>query len=77
MNMKNNIIFNWSEQKNSLLKETRKVSFEEVVIAIERGDLLEVVSNHSKNHKEQNCLVVLINNYAHLVPYVDDATGIF
>ncbi len=73
----NNLIFSWSEAKNLLLKEKRNVSFEEVVIAIERGDLIEIVPNSSKNHKGQSCFVVRINNYAHLIPYVETEEKIF
>jgi hypothetical protein len=69
--MNNNIIFNWSEEKNLLLKKTRNLSFEDVVVAIEGGDLIDIVSNCSKNHQEQSCFIVKINNYAHIVPKLD------
>ena len=48
--MINNIIFNWNEEKNLLLKEMRGVSFEDAVAAIERGDF-EIIPNRSRNHK--------------------------
>lgn len=75
--MSNNAIFNWSEEKNLLLKKTRNLSFEDVVVAIERGDLIDIISNSSKNHQEQSCFIVKINNYAHIVPYVENENGIF
>jgi uncharacterized DUF497 family protein len=75
--MNNNIIFNWSEEKNLLLKKTRNLSFEDVVVAIEGGDLIDIVSSCSKNHQEQSCFIVKINNYAHIVPYVENEEGIF
>lgn len=75
--MSNNTIFNWNEEKNLLLKEIRGVSFEDVVIAIEQGNLIDIVPNTSKNHKDQNCFLVKINNYTHIVPYVENTEGIF
>ena len=75
--MSNNIIFHWSEEKNLLLKKTRNLYFEDVVVAIEGGDLIEVVPNSSKNHQEQSCFIVKINNYAHIVPYIENENGIF
>ncbi len=75
--MSNNIIFHWSEEKNLLLKKTHNLSFEDVVVAIEGGDLIEVVPNSSKNHQEQSCFIVKINNYAHIVPYIENENGIF
>ena len=75
--MSNYIIFHLSEEKNLLLKKSRNLSFEDVVVAIEGGDLIEVVPNSSKNHQEQSCFIVKINNYAHIVPYIENENGIF
>jgi uncharacterized DUF497 family protein len=73
----NNPIFNWNEQKNKILKESRGVSFEEIVVAIENGDLLEIIPSPSKNHQDQNCFVVSVKDYAYIVPYVEDENEIF
>ncbi len=70
-------IFSWNEEKNKLLQVNRGISFEEVIDAIEEGGLLEIIPNQSKNHEGQNCLVVNVNNYAHIVPYVENEEGIF
>ena len=72
-----NPIFTWDEEKNKILKESRNVSFEEVISAIQKGDLLEIIPNPSKNHEGQDCFVVAIRNYTYLVPYVEDKQGIF
>ena len=73
----NNPIFSWSEEKNKILKKSRDISFEEVIIAIQNGDLLEIIPNSSKNHKDQNCFIVSVNDYPYKVPYVEDKNGIF
>ncbi|MBP7709660.1 MAG: BrnT family toxin [Rickettsiales bacterium] len=72
-----NPIFSWSEEKNKILKESRNISFEKIITAIQEGDLLEIIANPSKNHEEQDCLVVGIKDYAYIVPYVENEEGIF
>ncbi|MFT7087807.1 MAG: uncharacterized DUF497 family protein [Rickettsiales bacterium] len=70
-------IFNWNEEKNRILKENRNICFEEIIIAIQKGDLLEIIPNPSKNYTKQKCFVVGVNDYAYIVPYVEDENGIF
>ena len=70
-------VFNWDEKKNKILKENRNISFEEIIVAIQNGNLLEIVINTSENHKDQKCFVVGIDNYAYLVPYVKNKTEVF
>lgn len=72
-----NSVFNWNEEKNTLLKAERNISFEDIITALQNGDLIEIIPNPSQNHPEQKCLVVNINNYAYLVPYVENNNGIF
>ena len=70
--------FDWNEDKNRLLKIEREISFEEVLIAIESGNLLDTIE-HPKRGKypNQKIFVVNINNYAYLVPFVEDEKKIF
>jgi hypothetical protein len=60
----------YSEEKNQLLKVTRRLSFEEVRDAIERGKLLADISHPSRKYPHQRLYVVEINHYACAVPYV-------
>lgn len=70
--------FDWNEEKNELLKLERDVSFEEVLIAIEAGGLLDILKNRKESkHPNQKIFVVNINNYAYLVPFVEDKEKIF
>jgi uncharacterized DUF497 family protein len=39
------MVFKWSEEKNNILKNTRAVSFEEITIAINNGDLIDSIIN--------------------------------
>lgn len=70
--------FDWNEEKNKLLKIEREVSFEDVLIAIESGDLLDIIEHPRKQkYPSQKIFVVNINNYAYLVPFVENDKKIF
>jgi hypothetical protein len=62
------MVFNWNNEKNEYLKKTRNISFEEIVIAIENGDILDVLENRKKQYKDQIIIVVNLDNYAYAVP---------
>jgi hypothetical protein len=67
----------WSEEKNAWLKEVRGLCFEEVVMAIANGDLIDIVENASSAHSDQRCFVVLLDDYPHVVPFVESRDQIF
>jgi len=71
-------IFEWNNGKNDRLRRERGVSFEAVVLHIERGDILEVV-RHPRQDKYpgQKIFVIAIGGYAYLVPFVEDGETIF
>jgi uncharacterized DUF497 family protein len=71
-------VFRWDNAKNEWLKEKRGVCFEEVVILLEREDVLEIV-NHPNQEKYpgQKIATVKIGDYAYLVPYVQEREEIF
>jgi uncharacterized DUF497 family protein len=68
----------WDELKNAKLKSQRSVCFEDVQTAIEEHGVLDDISHpNQKRYKEQRILIINLNNYAYLVPYVEDETKIF
>lgn len=69
--MKKKQYFRWNDEKNELLKNGRGVCFEQVVLAVEKGDVL-VVSDHPNRNKypNQEMMVVNIGGYVYLVPFV-------
>jgi len=70
--------FDWNEEKNRLLKESRNISFEEIVLAIDNGHLLDVVEHHDKyKYPDQRLLIVEIRNYAFVVPFVETKDAYF
>ncbi len=61
----------WSDLKNELLKTERGVSFEDVQTAIQEGRILDnKVHSNKARYPNQRILIVEINDYAYLVPYV-------
>jgi uncharacterized DUF497 family protein len=71
-------IFRWDNEKNELLKKNRGVCFEEVVLLMERGDVLDTIENsNQEKYPGQKIAVVIIDAYAYLVPYVENNEGIF
>jgi hypothetical protein len=69
---------NWSTEKGLALKKSRGICFEDVVFHIEQGDILDDYQ-HSNQQKYagQRIMVVGINNYAYLVPYVENKDELF
>ncbi len=71
------VVFEWNDEKNQFLKVERNVSFEDVILSLNNGKLLDIVSNSSSGRKGQYCLVVDIGNYAHIVPFVKHEAAFF
>ena len=70
--------FSWSPEKNAQLIAEREICFEAVVVAIEAGELLDVLEHPNQvRYPGQRILVVRINGYVHLVPYVEADDRLF
>ncbi len=60
----------WDDDKNEWLKRERGVCFEQVVVLMEQGALLDVVDNpDQEKYPGQKMAIVEIEAYAYLVPY--------
>ena len=70
--------YKWNYEKNERLRAERGLSLEQVILHIERGDLIDVIEhpNQSK-YPNQQMLVVKIRDYAYLVPFIEDEEGNF
>ncbi len=62
----------FSEEKNLLLKATRGIGFEDILEAIEAGNLMADIIHTNKKRTNQRLYVVKIKKYAYAVPYVID-----
>jgi uncharacterized DUF497 family protein len=70
--------FRWSPEKNEALKTERGVSFERIVVAIEAGDLLDILAHPNQaRYPRQRILVVAADGYAYLVPFLEEEEYFF
>jgi uncharacterized DUF497 family protein len=70
--------FVWSDEKNQQLKFERGVSFEEVVLQIATGQLLDVIEHPNRERYENQRIFVLnIRRYVWLVPFVEGSDEVF
>ena len=70
----------YSLEKNEILKSTRDISFEDVILALENGYLLDDIEHPNKEkYPNQNIFIILIQikDYVYIVPYVEDDKSIF
>lgn len=71
-------VFRWDNVKNALLKKNRGVCFEQIVILMERGGVLDIIEHPNQDrYPGQKIAVVMIENYVYLVPYVEKNDEIF
>lgn len=70
--------FDWNDEKNDLLKQMRGVSFEQVVLAIVSGDLIDRIKHPNPDkYPNQRIFLVKIDEYIYSVPYVEDDEKVF
>ena len=70
--------FRWSAEKNDALASDRGITFEEVVVAIESDGLLDILSHpNPSKYPRQKILVVALDGYVYLVPYVEEEDYFF
>ena len=70
--------FDWNENKNQWLKKERHISFEAVVNYLEEGKILDKINHPNvERYPNQRIFVVAHENYAYLVPFVEDDTTVF
>jgi len=70
--------FRWNHDKNEALKIERNVSFEEIVLALEADGLLDQLRHpNPEKYPNQSVLVVVLDAYVYLVPYVEESDYFF
>jgi len=71
-------IINWNAEKNALLKVQRGISFEKIELLINDGKLIDVVRHPNKEkYPLQKIMIIDVDGYAYLVPFVENETEIF
>ena len=71
-------VIRWNLAKNEKLKAERGVSFEAVLVAVERGDILADYTHPNQDkYPSQRLLVVRLEQYAYVVPYIETESELF
>ena len=66
---------NWNTEKGDMLKKERGISFEEIALLIESNQIIGIEEN--PGHSNQKIYILEINDYAIIVPYVENDDEIF
>ena len=70
--------FRWDADKTEQLIQERGVSFEQITIAVENGDLLQIVQHPNvEKYPRQKIMIVGIDGYAFLIPFVEEIDYLF
>lgn len=68
--------FRYNEEKNNFLINTRNISFDDVIFHIGEGKLLDIIDHpNQEKYIGQKLLIVEIDNYAYVVPYILEKEG--
>jgi len=71
-------VISFGHEKNKLLKMQRGIGFEDIILAMEEGKILDVYDHPDPlNYPNQKIYVVEALEYVYLVPFVKDENGIF
>ena len=70
--------FEWDQAKNKILKQKRRVSFEQIIKEIEKGNSIASLPHYNqKRYRKQKIYLVKYRNYIYVIPYVEDSKKIF
>ena len=70
--------YRWDPDKNEQLIRARGLSFEQITVAIENGDLLQIAPHQNPSkYPRQRIMIVGIEGYAYLVPFVEEEDYFF
>jgi len=68
----------WNSSKNEWLKAARGISFEDVVIHIESGDIIETYDHpDQQRYPGQRIHAIAVRNHVVLVPFVETDEYVF
>ena len=70
--------FEWDKNKNEWLSEERGVCFDDFVNMLEAKEFLDIVDHPNQDrYPNQKMFVVIMNDYAYLIPFVEDKEKFF
>ena len=63
--------FDWNDEKSESLGKARGICFEDVVIHIMNGCVIDVINHpNRKRYPNQKIIVLDVEGYVYLVPYI-------
>ena len=72
------LVLDWSREKNQQLERERGLCFEDVEVALSTGGFVDDQPHPDQDrYPNQRLLIVLINEYPCVVPYVRDDEKLF
>ena len=70
--------FNYNKDKNQKLQQERGISFDNIIQAIEQGNLLDVIKHYNPDkYPNQKIFIVKMDDYAYLVLFMENDLEIF
>ena len=71
-------LFDWNKEKNRWLKQNRAICFEDILFYLDKKCLIDDIEHtNQEKYKGQRIMVMKINNYIYLVPYVESEKEVF
>ncbi len=72
------LVLDWNSEKNKQLKQERGLGFEDVEVALSTGGFIDDQPHpNQERYPNQRLLLVLIDDYPCVVPYVRDKDKLF
>ena len=70
--------FAWNSEKNEQLISERDISFEDIVVGIHMGNEVDIYDHPNQDrYPGQRISVVIVEDYAFLVPFVENDDEVF
>ena len=70
--------YNWNNEKNAWLREKRAICFEDILLYIDKGFLVDDIAHpDQRKYSGQRMIVINIEDYIYLVPYIESEDEIF
>lgn len=70
-------LINWNREKNEWQRKNRGICFEDILFYLDRECLIDDIEHpNQEKYGGQRMMVLNIDNYIHLVPYVETADEI-
>jgi hypothetical protein len=62
--------FEWKPEKNAWLRQHRRISFDEIVVHLGRGDVWKTSPHPNRiKYPDQSVAFVIVEDYVYLVPF--------